>query len=320
MVAIDLQAHLDEQAVTATDRDGRELWTHRLDERFRHIKSEIGESLRVLRGGDPSVYFQTSQRIGRADNSADGGEFTSLGIDGQPRFTFRFFDNLRFAGKYFGAPWAMTAFSVLEAEPRRIAVAAHHWVWSPSLIAVLDASGNRLGTYVNHGWVEQLHWLGPDRLAFGGFLESKNGGLAGVLDPAQMDGQSPEDAGSPHDCDNCGRNQPLVMVVMPRSEVNLATQSRFNRVILEKTGNKLIARAIEVPPLDGQGAVDAIYEYSPDLELISATYSQRWWEIHDRLQAEGKIGHGRDACPERRGPPFIHRWTRDTGWTVIRQE
>ena len=177
--AANLKIHLDEQSVTAVDGDGRELWVHRLDERYRHIESANSDSVRVMPGRDPRVYYLTSQRIGRGDNEADGGEFTSLDSDGETRFTFRFFDNLRFGGQYFGAPWALTAFSVLEGEPTRLAVAAHHWIWSPSLIAILDDTGNRLGTYVSHGWIEQLHWLSRDRLVFGGFLESKNGGMVG---------------------------------------------------------------------------------------------------------------------------------------------
>jgi hypothetical protein len=317
-VAADLQVHLDEQSITATDGDGRELWTHRLDEKYRHIKAESSEGVRVLRGSDPRVYFMTAQRIGRADNAADGGEFTLLAGNGTPRFTFRFFDNVRYAGKYYGAPWGMTAFSVLDTTPVRLAVAAHHWVWSPSLIAILDENGKRLGTYASHGWIEQLHWLSSNRLVFGGFLESKNGGLIGLLDPSQLDGQSPEGAGSPHHCENCGTNPPLAMAAMPRSEVNLASQSRFNRAIVEKIGDRLIARTIEVPAVDGQGAADAIYEFTASLDLVSATYSQRYWENHDRLQREGKLDHGRADCPTRNGPAEVHRWSRDAGWTVIR--
>ena len=109
----------------------------------------------------------------------------------------------------------------------------------------------------------------------------------------------------------------LALAAMPRSEVNLVTQSRFNRAVLEKTGDRLIARTIEVPQVDGQGAADAIYEFTSSLELISASYSQRYWEIHDRLQAEMKLDHGRDQCPDRNGPRMIHRWSRDLGWREI---
>jgi hypothetical protein len=315
--AVDLRVHLNEQAVVASDGDGRELWVHRLDDRFRHIKSDVSEPVRITSGPDPRVYYLTSQRIGRSDNTADGGELTSLDSGGHPRFTFRFFDSLLFAGKYFGAPWAPTSFSVLDSEPVRLAVAAHHWVWSPSLIAILDDQGNRLGTYVSHGWIEQLHWLSRDRLVFGGFLESKNGGMVGLLDPAQLDGQAPEPRGTPHHCENCGNKPPLRMAVMPRSEVNLVTQSRFNRAIIEKTADRLIVRTVEVPPLDGQGAADAIYEFTPALELVSATYSQRYWEYHDRLQQEKKLDHDRAHCPFKDGPREIHVWSPEKGWTAL---
>ena len=315
--AANLKIHLDEQAVTAVDGDGRELWVHRLDGQYRHIKSATSDSVRVLPGREPHVYYLTSQRIGRTDNAGDGGEFTSLDGNGETRFTFRFFDNFRFGGQNFGPPWALTAFSVLDGAPVRLAVAAHHWVWSPSVVAILDDDGNRLGTYVSHGWIEQLHWLSRDRLVFGGFLESKNGGMVGLLDPRQLDGQAPEPEGSPHHCENCASQPPLKMVVMPRSEINLATQSRFNRAIVERTGDRLTVRTIEMAPLDGQGAADAIYEFTTSLDLVSASFSQRYWENHDRLEREKKIDHDRAHCPFKNGPRDVQSWSPETGWITV---
>ena len=311
-----LQVHMNEHSLTAVDGDGRELWVHRFDERFRHIASGSIDPIRVVTGDDPHVYYLTSQRIGRSDNSSEGGELTSLDRDGNVRFTFRFFDLVRFGGKNFNAPWAPTAFAVLDGDPRRLAVVAHHWTWSPSLIAILDDKGNRRGTYASHGWIEQLHWLTRDRLVFGGFLESKNGGLVGLLDPADLDAQTPEDPASEHHCENCGKGLPLRLAVMPRSEVNLVTQSRFNRAIIERTSDRLIVRTIEYPALEGQGAADALYEFTHALDFVTASFSQRYWEIHDRLEREKKVDHGRANCPFKDGPPEIHFWTRDAGWTV----
>jgi len=137
----------------------------------------------------------------------------------------------------------------------------------------------------------------------------KNGGMIGLLDPAGLEAQGPEEAGSPHECENCGRRLPLRMAVMPRSEVNLVTQSRFNRAIIEKTGDRLVVRTVEVAPLDGQGAADAIYELTTGLEFVSASYSQRYWENHDRLEQEKKLDHDRAHCPFKDGPAEIHIWT-----------
>lgn len=311
-----LQVHLTDRGLTAADGDGRQLWVHRLDDEYRHIASPVSETVRIVGGDDPAVFYITSQRIRRTDNTGDGGELTSLDPAGTPRFTFRFFDTVQFGGTNFTAPWAITAFSIEDSAPRRLAVAAHHWVWSPSLIAILDDKGNRLGTYANHGWIEQLQWIARDRLVFGGFHESRNGGLVGLLDPADLDAQTPEEPGSRDYCVTCGKNQPLRLAVMPRSEVNLATQSRFNRAIVERMGDRIVVRTVEFPPLDGQGAADAIYEFTASLELVSASYSQRYWETHDRLERDGTLDHGRATCPSKGGPPAIHLWARDSGWTV----
>lgn len=319
--AADLQLHMTEQALTAVNADGRQLWVRRLGDEFTHVKSDVGQHSRLTVGRNPRIFYITSHRNRRADNTAESGEFTSLDVNGDVRWTFRFFDNLMMGGKYYGEPWGITTFSVLDGDPPpRLAVAAHHWTWGASLIAVLDDNGNRLGTYANDGWIEQLHWLSPDRLVFGGFSESQNGGLVGLLDPKQLDGQSPEAPGSAHYCVNCGKNPPLRLIAMPRSEVNLLTHSRFNRAIVEKTPDRLIVRTVEVPPLEGQGAADAIYEFSKSLDLVKATYSQRYWEIHDRLQREKKVDHDRAHCPFKDGPAEIRSWSPETGWTTVSVE
>jgi len=313
----DVKVHLTEQSVAAVDGQGRQLWTYQLAEGWRHIKTEVSSYSKVMMGRDPRVYFITSHRQ-KSDDTVEGGEFTALDITGEPRFTFRFFDSLRFGGKPYGEPWAITAFDVLDGDPApRLAVAAHHWLWGPSLLAILDDKGNRLGTYANDGWIEQLDWLSPERLVFGGFSRSKEGGMVGLLDPRELDGQSPEPIDSPHYCDTCGKHPPLKLVVMPRTEVNLLTQSRFNRAIIEKVGDRLIVRTVEVPAAEGQGAADAIYEFTTSLDLINASFGDYYWRIHDRLQLEKKVDHDRQHCPFRNGPGSIHIWTPESGWSVL---
>lgn len=315
-VALDLRVELTPQMLTARAPGGADLWVHRLGEDSRHFLSEVSERVRVLTSNTPSIFFTTSHRMRRADDVVEGGEFTSLDLNGSTRWRYTFNDTLTFGGKSFGPPWAVTAFAVDDTTPtRRIAVAAHHWLWGPSLMAILGDDGRRIGMFANDGWIEQLQWLSPDRLAIGGFLESMNGGMAALIDPSRLDGQAPEPPGSSHHCTNCGQNAPLRMVVMPRSEVNLLTHSRFNRAILERMPDRLIVRTVEVPPgPESAGAADAIYEFSPELELRSASFSQRYWEIHDRLEVEKKVNHSREACPDREGPRVIHTWSAERGW------
>lgn len=314
----DLRVTVTEHAVTATAPDGRAMWVHELADGFRHIVPGLTENTRVIKTDPPGVYFITANRFTDGDTGVEGGELTSLDLDGRPRWTFRFDDELRVGGESYGAPWGVTAFAIAaDPGPRRIAVAAHHWVWGPSIVTVLDDRGQRTGSFFNDGWIEQLHWLARDRLVIGGFSESGNGGLLALLKPSTFDGQSPEAIGSPHHCDNCGTNLPLRMAVFPRTEVNVRSQSQFNRALVMRTADRLIVRTAEVPAATGaekHGVAEAIYEFTHTLDFVRASFSPAYWQVHDLLQAKGQVTHDRAHCPDREGPPPFQVWTPDAGW------
>jgi hypothetical protein len=70
----------------------------------------------------------------------------------------------------------MTSFSVGSGpQGRRIAVAAHHWLWEPSIVTLLDADWKRRGTFVHAGWIEDVRWLAPNRLLVAGFSNAHDG-------------------------------------------------------------------------------------------------------------------------------------------------
>jgi hypothetical protein len=80
--------------------------------------------------------------------------------------------------------------------------------------------------------------------------------------------------------------------------------------------DRIIARTIEMPS-NGRDA-DAIYEFNSSLDLVSATFSGRYWEMHRALEAEGKIAHPRQQCPDRDGPRQVRMWEPATGWHLIK--
>ncbi|MBY0495211.1 MAG: hypothetical protein K2Y23_13450 [Cyanobacteria bacterium] len=304
---------INEASITARNANGSTIWTHELGDQYRHILSEIASSSRIVGTPRSRVYVATANRFRRTDNYVEGGRVMAFDFDGEPQWTFEFDDTLTIGGKPFGAPWGLAGFAVEgNGAARKIAVAAHHWTWSASLIAVLDDEGRRLGTYVNDGWLEQVHWLAPDRLVVGGFSQSRNGGLVALLDPAALDGQTPEENPA-HQCQNCRSGRPLRLAVMPRTELNLATGSRFNRASLEHLGDRVLVRTVEMPASD-QSPAEAIYEFTPNLDLVSASFSERYWEAHDQLFARKQIDHDRAHCPDRDGPRSYQAWSPERGW------
>jgi hypothetical protein len=48
--------------------------------------------------------------------------------------------------------------------------------------------------------------------------------------------------------------------------------------------------------------------------LVRATFSDRYWEIHRLLEADGHLNHTREQCPDRDGPREILVWEPSKGW------
>ena len=96
------------------------------------------------------------------------------------------------------------------------------------------------------------------------------------------------------------------------------TGSAFNRALLEFSAGNPVVHTSEVDRPDGGGAlIDAIYEFTPALDLKSAVYGSLYWDRHRVLELEGKLLHTREQCPERNGPPSIEIWDPSHGWRTV---
>jgi hypothetical protein len=304
--------------LVATDASGHEQWRDDVPADRIAVLPYLNAGAMVLDGPKPAVLSMTAYFLRKSDETPSGGELRQLSLDGHPQARFSLDDTWTFASKTYGGPWALTDFRVDESYGRRqIAVAAHHYTWWPSVVTVLDERFQRQGTFVNSGWVETIRWLGPDRLGISGFNQALDGGMFALLDAHAIDGTSPEADGSPYRCENCRSGQPVSYVVFPRSELNRVTGAPFNRATLEVNGRGLIAHTAEIEQEPGIGLTEALYEFSPTLELVSATYGSRYWDKHRALELAGKIAHTRENCPERDGPPFVWTWTREAGWKKV---
>jgi hypothetical protein len=88
---------------------------------------------------------------------------------------------------------------------------------------------------------------------------------------------------------------------------------------MQVTGDRIIARSVEAEAIDGgiHGAVEAVYEFSPDLVLLTARFSEQYWARHRALEAQGRLDHSREWCAERSGPRAIRVWEPALGWRSV---
>jgi hypothetical protein len=304
-------------AVVAVGAGGAERWRYPFSQgepAFALPRRRTPEWL--TSGKNASVLVGTSHRMRTGNNVASSGQLLWLSAAGHLERTFSFDDRLAFGGGEYGAPWLITDFRVGPKDASLVAVAARHLEWWPSVVTVLDGQGTRRGTFVNAGWIDGLQWVTPDRLIIGGFSNLRDGGMIALLDANALDGQSPAPEDSTFRCKGCGAGVPLRYVTLPRSELNRVTGSRFNRVTLEPAGGRVVARTLEAEFTEQEG-VEALYEFSPSLDLVHASYSDQYWRMHKALEAQGKLTHTRAQCPDRDGPRQIDVWEPRTGWKTI---
>jgi hypothetical protein len=308
-----LDVHVTPAAIVATDRSNVERWRYTFPPRERVVLPNETPWL-APNGGRTGVFVLLGNRTRQADDANLGGQLLRLEPDGKLSGTFSFEDQVTFRAGRYGPPWVFPSFRIDDHDKaQRIAVAAHHDEWWPGAVIVLDARLNRRGTFVNAGWIEAVRWMPSGRLVIAGFSNARDGGMAALLDANAANGQSPEPPDSPFHCETCGPDRPLRYFVFPRSELNRVTGSSFNRARLSIAADRIVVRTDEVVEAD-QTVVDAIYEFSPALELLQASFSDRYWDMHQALEAQGKIHHTRDACPDRAGPRAIQLWEPATGW------
>lgn len=258
--------------------------------------------------GTAEVFVAVAAYDDTAARTKAQGELLRFAPDGAPAWRFAFDDVITFSEKAMPGPWAISDWLVDGMGSRnRIAVAAHDFTWWGSIVTVLDASGGRLGSFVNPGWLESVLWLPDGRLAAGGFNNMRDEAVLTVLDASRVDGQAPGSRGTPFACLSCGDAEPLFYATFARSEVNRVTASRFNRAQVAALGDLILVTTSETGP--DRGEVNALYEFDREMRLVRARYSDRYWDEHRRLELEGRLTHSRATCPEREGPATIHVWS-----------
>lgn len=318
----------DSGSLHGRDAGNRTLWSLVLPKLVACLHGWAGHTVDLDGDGSAEVLMAAwaapTAAHGNLPSDIRPGARYCLTADGKPHWQFAPQDKLSFGNKQFGPMWAIDHWEVFDrpGRPARIALTAHEWIWWPAMLVVLDDRGQLLGKFVNSGWFLALERIErPSGAVFlaGGISNSHDAGMMAVLDAENVSGRSPEDEGSEFDCANCPSGRPLRYFVFPRSELNLATGSQYNGVmgfnLLE--GRVLVYTGEVNDNVAETGYIDAIYEFSSGLELQRASFHDRYWDLHRRLEIAGRITHARAECPDRNGPRMVRAWDPQNGWSVV---
>lgn len=303
---------VSESGIEGRDAAGRTSWTFPLRERALYLPRRQHQLIDVT--GDGRVDAIVTVPLQPTPDVAQRGVLYALTATGQPLWERAIDMRLRFGAGEFDAPWQpddLLAFTN-GGEPL-VAWAVHHHTWWPSLLAVYDARGARLGTYVQSGWIRLARATADGRhLVTAGFSNSRPGAAFAVLDARRPDGASPEDPGSPYECLTCPPGRPLRYFVVDWSDVATGLPPDERDVAVTNFGAN---GGFELRAVQRQGA-ELIVELSPSFDIVRREVSDAFWEWHRRLEQTGALDHRRHACPYRDGP-IVREWTPAGGWRII---
>ena len=298
----------------ALDSAGRAQWTHR-------PAAEIGPpEMRWTHvddlDGDGRVDPLASVEVRRTATTQHGGELLAFTEGGDLRWSLAPSDRLRFGDGEYGPPWPAKDLVVYRSQgAARLAWSVHHFTWFPGMLITLDADGNRLGTFVNSGWIRTaVPSLDERTLMVTGTNNGRQTSFVAILDAAAPSGHSPEPPGSPTECLSCPDGDPLAYYLLPRTDVSQHHPFPGDgpTVVTFDTGSW------QVHSLEGEGPniASIIYEFGADGALQGARPADSFWEWHKRLEGEGRIAHSAADCPHRNGLE-VQRWTRAAGWETL---
>ena len=310
-----LRASVTPTEVSLSDASGRTRVIHRFAPGALMLTKAPVRLRDIDRDGTADALVAVVAYDDPAARTTAGGEILNVAIAGGVHWRFAFDDVATFGVGKNAGPWAVSDWQVDSfGAGDRIAVAAHDFTWWASIVTVLGADGRRRGSFVNPGWIESVLWLEDGRLAVGGFNNLRDEAVLAILDGSQLAGQAPGSAGTAFACLSCPDDAPLFYATFARSEVNRVTASRFNRAQVGSRDGTILVTTSETG--SERSEVNAMYEFDRDMRLLSARYSDRYWDEHRRLELEGRLTHTRDTCPERDGPPAIHVWSQ-AGWQRV---
>ncbi len=230
-------------------------------------------------------------------------------------------DVLKFGTESYSPPWALRGLQHITIHGEKVvALAFTHNTWWPSIVVLLDEQGRPIRKFANAGWITSLISIdGPKGplLVAGGANNAHNGAMIAILDPEQLAGSSPEEQSSRFECMNCGPGRPLKYFVFPRSELNIATGSTFNFASIVFQGDRLIVQTKEEEGEAREPRATAFYEISPELKLLRASFGDRYWDLHRKLEIQGTITHAKAQCPDRNGPRGVLSWDAQDAWKEL---
>ncbi len=312
-------------ALQAWSDRGQILWTYTFGRPLHHEGARYAaERIQVVHSGENSQrdVVVVAPLLSQDQPNPVSDALYSFSSHGKLLWRYDFDQTLQFAGRNYGPPWGFAALMVTtDGRTPYIWCAAREFLWSPSALVKLDDQGRLLGRFINWGHILTLAHVRSANGSYilaGGISNQCNCAMLAVLKEDDVSGSSPPSENGDFRCENCAEGRPYRYFLFPKSELNIATGMTYNmiKLVAPETGKVRVAveEILSDYPL---GADWETYEFSTDFVPQSVSVSDHLLDLHRQLEAEGKIKHTVQQCPELNRPRTVRMWDQQRGWQNI---
>lgn len=301
--------------LVAMDESGRARWRYRFQPAdAKHpaaLWTHVGD---VDDDGADDIF--AAVEVGAPPSNQFSGALLRFAPDGEVRWSRAVQDRVAFREGEYGPPWAPNDLVVYRTNGEaRIAWALHHFTWWPGMLVTLDGRGERIGTFVNAGWIRTAQPSFDGRSLFvSGVNTPRQAYVVAVLDADRPAGHSPEPPGNPAECLRCPAGDPHAYLVFPRTDVGRDEPFPGDSPSVTTFADGTVE--VHVLESSGAGMGATIYKLAADLGFVDVRFSEAFVDRHRQLEREGRLDHSFENCPERRGLE-VQRWTPARGWQPV---
>lgn len=306
---------------------GELRWTYSFGQPLREGDEKDPSRIQFLGEGPQKRVLATPPLYVPGQPNPSSDPLFALSSAGELLWRHDFNQTFQFGGSSFGPPWIFGALLVTpEGHSPHIWVAADDVFWSPASLVKLDQTGRVLANFVNWGHIHVLNYFTSPQGSFilaGGINNECDCAMLAVLRAEQPSGSSPAVTptnGSPElRCDNCPGGHPYRYILFPRSEINIATGTTYNQVKVILPADGSIRVGVSETNSGGEpiGYDWEMFDLSSDFIPRTFSVSDHVRTLHQQLEAQGKIKHSVESCPDLHHARSVKVWSIDEGWKTL---
>jgi hypothetical protein len=309
------------RSVQALNPSGKVLWTYSFGRPLRPLDRDDPPMIGIVRTGGSERVLLMAPFLVFTQSNPNSDAFFVLSATGKLLWRRDFNDAFQYGGNKYGPPWFSGAMLLPDETHSEIWVAVDSYLWSTSDLVRLNRDGQTLDQFVNWGHIHALNRFQTAAGSFilaGGISNDCNCAVLAVLREDCPSGSSPPLNAARPVCQDCPEGKPYRYFLFPKSDVNLASGHTYNQVasILQHDGSVEVIVAEEEwtagIPADWVG-----YKLSPDLHLQGFSVSDHLLVHHKELEAQGKLNHTVEQCPDTHRPRAVRMWSQEHGWETV---